>query len=301
MTALHERPSRADRSDVGGGTPPVLRRGRRGPDAWTVGCYAVLGVFLLWVAVPILTVVLNSFKTAKDIFTSRPELDFAPTTANYHHVLDQLDFLSFVQNSAVVAVGSSVLSLLIGVPGAYALARLPLPGRELWARGVLLTRMAPAVALVVPMFVIFEHLQMLGTYSALILAHTTFNLPLVVWMMRSFFEELPAELEEAALVDGCGRLGAFWRIALPLVTPGLAATTILCALFSWNEFLFALVLSDTSTQTVPIGISGFVGSVSIDWGGSSAAAVLAMIPVFVLGLIAQRFLVRGLTFGAVKG
>ena len=299
MTTVRERarPGRVDAAKV----PPVNRLRRRRPDAWTVGCYVVLAAFLLWVAVPILTVGLNSFKTARDIFTTKPKLAFSPTTANYDHVLGQLDFLQFVANSSIVALGSSMLSLAIGVPGAYALARLPLPGRELWARGVLFTRMAPAVALVVPMFVIFEHLQLLGTYWALILAHTTFNLPLVVWMMRSFFEELPAELEEAALVDGCGRLGAFWRIALPLVTPGLAATTILCALFSWNEFLFALVLSDTSTQTVPIGISGFVGSVSVDWGGSSAAAMLAMIPVFVLGLLAQRFLVRGLTFGAVKG
>jgi multiple sugar transport system permease protein len=281
--------------------PPPRRRHRKRLDPWTFGCYGVLAVFLVWVLVPILTVVVNSFKSAKDIFTSRPQLTFHPTTANYHHVLGELDFMRFLTNSTIVALGSSAASLLIGVPGAYALARLPLPGRELWARGVLFTRMVPAVALVVPMFVIFEHLQLLGTYAALIAAHTTFNLPLVVWMMRSFFEELPVELEEAAQVDGTTRFGAFWRIALPLTAPGLAATTVLCILFSWNEFLFALVLSGDSTQTVPIGISGFVGSVSIDWGGSSAAAVIAMVPVFILGLLAQRFLVRGLTFGAVKG
>jgi multiple sugar transport system permease protein len=274
---------------------------RRRPDAWVIGCYVVVAFFLIWVLVPIVTVVLNSFKTSRDIFRSTPSVSFHPTMANYHTVFSQLDFVHFLINSSVVAGGSTVLSLLMGVPGAFALARLPLPGREIWARGVLFTRMVPAVALVVPMFVIFSHLQLLGSYWAMILAHTTFNLPLVVWMMRSFFEDLPTELEDAALVDGTGRFGAFARIALPLTTPGLAATAILCVLFSWNEFLFALVLSGTSTQTVPIGISGFLGSVSIDWGGSSAAAVVAMLPVFVLGLLAQRFLVRGLTFGAVKG
>jgi multiple sugar transport system permease protein len=123
----------------------------------------------------------------------------------------------------------------------------------------------------------------------------------VIWMMRSFFEDVPIELEEAARVDGATRWGAFMRVALPLVAPGLAASGILCLLFSWNEFLFALILSGPDTQTMPIGVSNFIGTVSIDWGGSSAAAILAMIPIFILGLSVQRFLVRGLTMGAVKG
>jgi len=281
--------------------PPRARSAKRRRDRWVYGCYAVIAAFLIWVLVPILQVALNSFKKAKDIFTSTPRLAFHPTLGNYHKVFGELSFMHYLVNSTIVAVGSTALSLAVGVPGAYALARLPLRGREWWARGILFTRMAPAVALVVPIFVIFDRLQLLGTYWALILADTTFNLPLVIWMMRSFFEELPPDLEEAAQVDGTGRLGAFGRVALPLVTPGLAATAVLCLLFSWNEFLFALVLSNDQTQTVPIGVAGFVGSVSIDWGGSSAAAVIAMIPIFVLGLIAQRFLVRGLTFGAVKG
>jgi len=153
----------------------------------------------------------------------------------------------------------------------------------------------------VPMYTIFHDLTLTGTYWALIAAHTAFNLPLVIWMMRSFFEDVPLSLEEAARVDGCSRLGTFLRVALPLGAPGLPATAILCILFSWNEFLFALVLSDQDTATMPIGVSSFIGSVSIDWGGSSAAAVIAMVPVFVLGLAVQRFLVRGLTMGAVKG
>lgn len=281
--------------------PRLRRRPKRRRDWWVYGCYAVIVLFLIWVLVPILQVALNSFKTENDIFTSTPRVTFHPTLSNYHTVFGQLAFLHYLLNSTIVAVGTTVMSLVVGVPGAYALARLPLPGREWWARGILFTRMAPAVALVVPIFVIFDRLQLLGTYWALILADTTFNLPIVVWLMRSFFEDVPVELEEAAVVDGTSRFGAFTRVALPLVTPGLAASAVLCLLFSWNEFLFALVLSNAQTQTVPIGVAGFVGTVSIDWGGSSAAAVIAMVPVFILGLLAQRFLVRGLTLGAVKG
>jgi multiple sugar transport system permease protein len=263
--------------------------------------YAVVAVYLVCVLVPILTVVVNAFKAPADIFTATPKLLFSPTLDNFARVLGQLQFTDYLVNSALVAAGSTILSVAVGVPAAYALARLPVRRREWWAGAILFTRMVPAVALVVPMFVMFQRAELLGTYTALMAAHTTFNLPIVVWMMRSFFEELPRELEEAALVDGAGRLGAFWRVAVPLTMPGLAATAVLCLLFSWNEFLFALVLSGRETQTVPIGVASFIGTVSVDWGGSSAAAVIAMVPVFVLGLAAQRFLIRGLTFGAVKG
>jgi multiple sugar transport system permease protein len=284
-------------------TPPRQRvaRRRKRRDPWVIGCYVVVTIFLLWVLIPVLTVALNSFKKPGDIFTSTPKVTFSPTLDNYGKVFGELDFAQFLGNSLLVGAGSTALSLVLGVPFAYALARLPIRGREWWARFVLFSRMVPAVALVVPMFVIFRQLDLVGSYWALILAHTSFNLPIVIWMMRSFFEELPPELEEAAMVDGASRFGAFWRVALPLCSPGMAATAVLCVIFSWNEFLFALVLSGKDTQTVPVGVSSFIGSVSIDWGGSSAAAIVAIIPIFVLGLVAQRFLVRGLTFGGVKG
>lgn len=277
-----------------------MKRSRR-PDAWVIGCYVVIAIFLIGVLVPILTVAVNSLKLPADIFTREPSLFFTPTLENYAKVFGQLDFARNLLNSAIVGVGSTGLSLLLGIPFAYALARLPIRGREWWARGILFSRMVPAVALVVPMFVIFQQLHLTGSYLALILAHTSFNLPIVIWMMRSFFEDLPIELEEAAMVDGSGRIGAFLRVALPLSSPGIAATAVLCVLFSWNEFLFALVLSGSATKTVPIGVSSFIGTVSVDWGGSSAAAIVALVPIFILGLAAQRFLVRGLTFGGVKG
>jgi multiple sugar transport system permease protein len=277
------------------------RKKRRPRDAWVIGCYVVIALVLVWVLVPVLTVAINSFKMPSAIFTSTPQLSFTPTLENYSKVFGELNFAEYLGNSVIVAFGSTALSLLLGVPFAYALARLPVRGREWWARLILFSRMVPAVALVVPMFVLFDQLHLTGSYLALILAHTTFNLPIVIWMMRSFFAEVPPELEEAALVDGAGRFGAFWRIAIPLASPGIAATAILCVIFSWNEFLFALVLSNQNTETVPVGVSSFIGSVSIDWGGSSAAAIVAIIPIFILGIAAQRFLVRGLTFGGVKG
>ena len=271
-----------------------LQRGR-------ILAYATVAFFILWVLIPIYAVFSNSIKPGLIIFSSPPKWLFHPTLEHYRNVLGRLHFDAYLKNSSIVAAGSTSLALVLGTPAAYAFARLKLRGRNFLAFLVLFSRMVPAVVLVVPMFLIFSHLHLINTYRALILAHTTFELPLVIWLMRSFFEDIPPDLEEAARVDGASRLGSFLRVALPLSAPGLTATAILCLLFSWNEFLFALILSGPSTRTMPVGVSSFIGTVSIDWGGSSAAAVLAMVPIFVLGLAVQRFLVRGLTMGAVKG
>jgi multiple sugar transport system permease protein len=271
-----------------------LQRGR-------ILAYVIVGLFVLWVLIPIYAVFSNSLKPSLIIFSSPPKWLFHPTLAHYRNVLGRLHFDAYLKNSMIVAAGSTGLALVLGTPAAYAFACLKLRAKGLLAFLVLFSRMVPAVVLVVPMFLIFSHLHLINTYRALILAHTTFELPLVIWLMRSFFEDIPPDLEEAARVDGASRIGSFLRVALPLSAPGLTATAILCLLFSWNEFLFALVLSGPSTRTMPVGVSSFIGTVSIDWGGSSAAAVLAMAPIFVLGLAVQRFLVRGLTMGAVKG
>lgn len=274
---------------------------RRRPNRGRIAAYVAVVLFLLWVLVPIYAVFSNSLKPSLVIFSSPPKWIFHPTLEHYRNVLGRLRFDRYLKNSAIVAGGSTTLALVLGTPAAYAFARLRMRGRELLAFLILFSRMVPAFVLVVPMFLIFSHLHLIDTYRGLILAHTTFELPLVIWLMRSFFEDIPGELEEAARVDGASRVGAFLRVALPLSAPGLTATAILCLLFSWNEFLFALVLSGPATRTMPVGVSSFIGTVSIDWGGSSAAAVLAMLPIFVLGLAVQKFLVRGLTMGAVKG
>lgn len=263
--------------------------------------YAVVVAYALWVLIPIFVIFQNSLKPTLLIFSIPPTWAFRPTLDHYFHILSEVRFQQFLVNSSVVAVGSTLLSLVAGSPAAYALARLRMRGRAGLAFLILFARMVPAFVLVVPLYTIFVFLHGINTYWAIIAAHVSFTLPVVIWMMRSFFEDVPIELEEAARVDGATQLGAFLRVALPLAAPGLVASGILCLLFSWNEFLFALILSGQDTQTMPIGVSNFIGTVSIDWGGSSAAAILAMIPVFILGLSVQRFLVRGLTMGAVKG
>lgn len=263
--------------------------------------YAVVLAYALWVLIPIFVIFQNSIKPTLMIFTIPPTWAFRPTLDHYFHILSEVHFQQFLVNSSVVAVSSCLLSLVAGSPAAYALARLPLRGRAGLAFLILFARMVPAFVLVVPLYTIFVFLHGINTYWAIVAAHVSFTLPVVIWMMRSFFEDVPIELEEAARVDGATRFGAFLRVALPLAAPGLVASGILCLLFSWNEFLFALILSGQDTQTMPIGVSNFIGTVSIDWGGSSAAAILAMIPIFILGLSVQRFLVRGLTMGAVKG
>jgi multiple sugar transport system permease protein len=268
---------------------------------WRIASYGMVLFFLLWVLIPILTVTLNSFKPATAIFTTTPNFSFTPTLEHYANILAKGNFGGQFINSTIVAIGTAILALGFGTPAAYALTRLPVHGAERWFRAFLLARMVPAVSLVVPLFVLLQLVGLKNTLTGLVLTHTGFTLPLVVWMMRSFFQDVPRELEEAAVVDGASRWTAFWRVALPLTLPGLAATAVLVVFFSWNEFLFALVLTGPRTQTVPIGVSAFVGTVSVDWGGSSAAAVLAMIPMFVLGLLIQRFLVSGLAMGAVKG
>jgi multiple sugar transport system permease protein len=268
---------------------------------WRIAAYVVVVLFLVWVLVPIATVFLNSFKPTTSIFTRLPDFNFIPTLEHYRDVLEEGRFPRQLLNSAIVAIGTTILSLLIGTPAAYALARVRFPGQRWWFRAFLLARMVPAVALVVPMFVVLQQTGLKNTYAGLIITHTSFALPLVVWMMHSFFQELPRELEEAAIVDGASRWLAFLLVALPLTLPGLAVTAVLTIFFSWNEFLFALVLTGPATQTMPIGVSSFIGTVSVNWGGSSAAAVLAMAPMFIIGLAIQRFLVRGLAMGAVKG
>jgi multiple sugar transport system permease protein len=280
----------------------LIKQARGHPlDPWKIGGYALVIVFVVWAVLPIAVIVLNSFKSTVSIFSSTPHLLFSPTLHNYRDAFSEADYARLLANSSIVATGTMALALGVGVPAAYALAKLPMRGREGWALGILFTRMVPAVVLVVPIYVIFVKTHLIGSYWAMTLADTTFNLPLVIWLMRSFFAEVPEELESAAQIDGCSPAGVFRRVALPLSLPGLVATAILCLIFSWNEYLFALTLSSQSTQTVPVGVAGFVGTVAVDWGGSSAAAVIALLPIFILALFAQRFLVRGLTMGAVKG
>ena len=267
--------------------------------------YVTLLVALLATVAPIYWMSTISFKHEVDQFAVPPKwFSFSPTLEHYADAFVSRSFGQYLLNSFLVAAMSTLCALLIGTFAAYALARFRLPrnlDRKL-ALWILSTRMFPAIVTAVPLFLIMRDLRLVNTRVSLIIVYTAFNLPFVVWMMRGFFVEVPRDLEEAAMVDGDSRLGAFRRVVLPLVTPGLAATAVFCLIVSWNEFLFALVLTQTDdAMTLPVGIAGRVTQYGIKWGAMSAAAVVAMVPILAFALVVQRYLVRGLSLGAVKG
>lgn len=267
--------------------------------------YLAIVSALLATLAPIYWMITISFKREVDQFAVPPKwFLFSPTLEHYADAFLARSFGQYLLNSLFVAVVSTASALIIGTLAAYALARFRLPQNldrhlALW---ILSTRMFPAIVTAVPLFLIMRDLRLVNTRLSLIIVYTAFNLPFVVWMMRGFFAEVPRDLEEAALVDGDSRLGAFRRVVLPLVTPGLAATAVFCLIVSWNEFLFALVLTQTdAAMTLPVGIAGRVTQYGIKWGAMSAAAVVAMVPILAFALSVQKYLVRGLSLGAVKG
>src|SRR2546423_6089794 len=267
--------------------------------------YILLLTALIATLAPIYWMTTISFKREIDQFAVPPKwFSFSPTLEHYVDAFGARSFGQYLFNSLFVAVASTVCALAIGTLAAYALARFRLPGHldrklALW---ILSTRMFPAIVTVVPLFLIMRDLRLVNTRASLIIVYTAFNLPFVVWMMRGFFAEVPRDLEEAAMVDGDSRMGALRRVVLPLVTPGLAATAVFCLIVSWNEFLFALVLTQTDdAMTLPVGIAGRVTQYGIKWGAMSAAAVVAMIPILAFAMAVQKYLVRGLSLGAVKG
>ena len=267
--------------------------------------YAVLLIALVATLAPVYWMITISFKREVDQFALPPKwFVFTPTLEHYADAFINRSFGQYLFNSLFIAVASTVCALVIGTLAAYALARFRLPwnlDRKL-ALWILSTRMFPAIVTAVPLFLIMRAVWLVNTRLSLIIVYTGLNLPFVVWMMRGFFAEVPRDLEEAAMVDGDSRMGAFWRVVLPLVAPGLAATAVFCLIVSWNEFLFALVLTQTDdAMTLPVGIAGRVTQYGIKWGAMSAAAVVAMVPILVFALSVQRYLVRGLSLGAVKG
>jgi multiple sugar transport system permease protein len=265
----------------------------------------LLALALAATLAPVYWMITISLKNEIDQFADPPKwFSFTPTLQHYYEAFVTRSFGQYLITSTIVAGLSTLFALVIGTLAAYALTRFRLPygldrKLSLW---ILSTRMFPAIVTAVPLFLMMRDVRLLNTKASLIIVYTAFNLPFVVWMMRGFFAEVPRDLEEAALVDGDSRLGALVRIVLPLVSPGLAATAVFCMIVSWNEFLFALVLTQTdASMTLPVGIAGRVTQFEIKWGVMSAAAVVAMMPILIFALAMQRYLVRGLSLGAVKG
>ena len=279
-------------------TVAVPRRRPRKVRPYGVFRAVMLILIVLTFLAPLAWMVLASFKTNVDIYNPAAALNFTPTLGNYETVFGQANYLQYIFNSFWVGFASTVLSLVLGLPAAYSMSRFVMKKS---AALVLMARIIPGVSLLVPWYLIFSNLKLVGGYEVLILSHMFVSLPLIVYIMMSFFDSLPLELEEQAQVDGLTPIGAFVRIALPLSIPGVATAGILSFIFSWNNFMFALVLSGSKTKTLPVAIFDFVAYASIDWGGLMAAAVIITLPIMVIALFTQKYIVSGLTAGATKG
>lgn len=259
-------------------------------------------VFLILILFPMYWIISTAFKSRPDILSSPPVFfRFTPTLSNFEPLIGgQRDFVPTLWNSLVVAIGSTLVTLVLGTTTAYALSRWQFKRNKDLAFYIISTRILPPITVAIPIYMIFRTIGLVNTYAAIIIAHIAFNFPIVVWMMKTFFDDLPVELEESARVEGCNVPGAFSRIALPLCAPGLVASGILAFIFSWNEFLFALILTGGGTRTIPVALAGFQSSIGRLWGEMAAGAFIGLIPVIAFSLFAQRYLVRGLTAGAIK-
>jgi multiple sugar transport system permease protein len=259
--------------------------------------HGAAALLLLAALFPFFWLLQMSFRSNEDILGLN--LFFAPTLDNYRALRVGQFPHSFI-NSALASGASTLLSLLIGVPAAYALSRVEVRARRQIALWVLATRMAPPIAFTIPFFLAYRHLDLLDTVTGLVIIYLTFNLALVIWMMRTFFDSVPRALEEAAWIDGSSVWGAFLRVTLPLAAPGLAATTVLCFIFSWNDFFYALILTRTAAMTAPVAIVNFMQYEGWEWGKIAAGGTLVMLPVVVFSVLVRRYLISGLTIGAVK-
>ena len=268
----------------------------------TVALAAVAGFGLAVWAFPVIWGLLTSFKTERDVLAYPPVWLFTPTLDNYRAVLSgSQSILPNLWSSMVVSSLATLLTMLIAVPAAYALARLRYPAKKASGFYVLTTQMLPPVGLIIPYYLALQRIGALDTYAGLVVIYLTFSLPFAIWLMVSYFEDVPLEMEEAALLDRAGRLRALWHVILPQVRGGIAVTTIFVFLNAWNEFMFAVVLGGNRVRPVTVAMFNFISVEQTQWARLAAAAMVAMAPVILIGIFAQRHIVKGLTVGAVKG
>jgi len=272
--------------------------------------YTLVIALLIFFLFPIYWMIATSFKAPGDILTRPPKWIFAPTLENYVYAFEEANFGLFIKNTLIVSVISTILVIILGSFGSYSFARYNI-GKGHLMFFILTTRMMPIIAVIIPYFVIFKtigrttigELLWLGLdrQGSLVICYTMFNLPFAIWLMHSFFQDIPKELEDSARLDGYSRFQVFRRVVLPLAAPGIAVTSIFCLLFSWNEFLFAFLLTRADARTITVGVAGFWTQRGILWGPLAAAATVCVVPMLIFALILQRYIARGLTFGAVRG
>lgn len=267
-----------------------------------VAMAAVAGCGLAVWTFPVVWGLLTSFKSERDVLAYPPKLVFTPTLDNYREVLfGAASILPNLWSSLVVSAAATVLTMLLAIPAAYALARLRYPLKRTSGFYVLATQMLPPVGLIIPYYLALQRIGGLDTYLGLTVIYLTFSLPFAIWLLVSYFEDVPLEMEEAAALDRAGRLRTLWHVILPQVSGGIAVTAIFVLLNAWNEFMFAVVLGGNRVRPVTVAMFNFISVEQTQWAKLAAGAMLAMAPVIIIGIVAQRHIVKGLTVGAVKG
>jgi multiple sugar transport system permease protein len=283
------------------------RRRRRKTDAWGIIGWVYLILLLLFAVVPMLWMLSTSLKSQFAALQQPPQwIPSHPNITQYRNLLSPYsdvgpDFLHYMLNSVVVSVTTTILGILIAVPASYAFSRFRFPGRNLLFFSVLVRNMFPAVVFLMPLFILMKNLRLINTEGSLILTYLTFGLPLSIWLLKGFYDNIPIQLEQAARIDGASRFQAFWRVVMPLSSPGIIATAIYSFILAWNEYVYALTfLNDKSKLTLPVGLQRFFTEYVTNWPGLMAAAFIMSVPVVVLFLFLQKYFVQALTEGAVK-
>ena len=287
MTSMVKRASSSGERKI-----PIKRK------AAGVSRFISIALIAFLCAFPIIWMVLSSFKLNVDIYNPSKLFVFDATIENYAKILTESNIPEATLHSVVVAVGATLFSLVIGLPAAYVISRFTMRTTSVV---LLLVRMLPGITYLVPWYILLTRMKLVGSYFSLIMSHMIITMPMVIWIMISFFDAVPRDIEDAARIDGLSRIGTFVRVVLPLSKSGIATSALLSFIFSWNHLLFSMILGASSKKTLPVALFDFVGYASIDWGGLMAAAVLMTIPIFVFSLFAQKHIISGLSSGATKG
>ncbi len=268
------------------------------------GAYGLLAIIAIIGLAPFVILAIISFKTRIEVLQVPPSLEFELDTIvkNYEDVIVDRGFLRYTINSIIVTASTVVISLVLATPAAYAFSRLRFRGRDRWATTILSFRFMPPVAIAIPVLLMMRTVSLSDSYLGLIIPYVAFSLPLAIWILIGFFDEIPRDLDDAALVDGCTRIGVLWRVMLPLVRPGLIVAAIFSAIFIWNEFLVGLYLVNSQTlKTIPLGAAGLISAQRpIDWNVAATVGIVTIIPIFIFSLFIQRYIARGITAGAVR-
>ncbi len=262
--------------------------------------YLALTVVLAAAVIPLLWLLLTSFKQPVDVYAMPPKVIVNPTADNYRTLFLERGFLGYFKNSVIVSLGATLACVAMGSLYSYYLSRARFRARNNMAFWVLSLRMLPPIAVILPYYLIFRQLRLLDNPLALVIVYVVMNFPLAVWIMKGFFDELPLELEEASRIDGCSDFQTFFKVVVPMVQPGLAGTAVITMIFSWNEFMFALILTGEKAKTLPVGVTGFITFEGIKWGLLAAGGIFIIAPILIASFFFQKHLIRGLTLGSIK-